>query len=931
MKRLILTILLAITLITCSVSATAFSSWSYAAGCWTASNDTHTLVMWNAPGDFSYPLPSGVNYITILQQAGGASGGLGQTGVKYDGGGGAAGGLNYTVNMAVVGGNTYFLSVGDGGASQNTDGKAGNRGGNTTWGDSIAIGGGRGGGNTEAAGNGGSGGGASATGTKGLGTSGQGYDGGADTFAAGNNAGGGGGVGGVGADTPAAASGGNGGTGVYIRINDTSVPYGDGGGGFGYTTKGLGGALGTGGNGGDEAITEATSGVPGTGGGGGGSSRTGHPSGAGAHGRLVIKFPTPSVSSAFTANTTTPYVNDYVGFTDLSLGSPSKWDWNFGDGTANVTTQNPSHQYTAAGTYSVWLNASSSSSYDVEYKIGYITVSPVPAPTAPSFIANKSYSTNTTLDVMFTATSAAPVHLQYSNLSTGDGGWVNKTGSSFVPMNHSYTSPGTYTVTLYVTNDVGTASTTTNEMIVVSTPVAELLSNPTSINYGIPQNITLRIHNVSHLNNAMVNVTFNKSVMEVLNVYEGANVTDWLMVATIDNGNGFASINMSNTNKSYLMGNDFAILRVNVTKNGVVNTSEPINLVANTGVIPATQYTQELFPYFIARNTTVKPTDATFTQTFVFYRTDTDALMNTIQITNTWTGITSGSAFTTTGSQAVSSKWGYINLSSTASAFYSSDLYAIEITGGTTNVYMTPFTPDTSGKINVLYPHEVRIMVVDKYGNRLKSVTVDAVMVNSTTYGTNWFEKLFGISTSATPIEGTWMNGTTDSYGSVIFPMVGSGDYQLMFRNALLGINQTERLHPDQVAYTIVVQTTGTQDVPDMADYITYALTTLDAAPNVYLNMSYVDTLGETSDVLFYVNFPNQTSAYSKMYQSFSGSNQTVNASYAVSNVKGAAYVWGFAANNTQWGFLNQSQGITLKGATGVIYNPFEYHGEDWA
>jgi hypothetical protein len=41
-------------------------------------------------------------------------------------------------------------------------------------------------------------------------------------------------------------------------------------------------------------------------------------------------------------------------FTDTSDASPTKWLWNFGDGT-NSTEKNPTHQYKSAGTYNVTL------------------------------------------------------------------------------------------------------------------------------------------------------------------------------------------------------------------------------------------------------------------------------------------------------------------------------------------------------------------------------------------------------------------------------------------------------------------------------------------------------------------------------------------------------------------------------------------------
>ncbi|NIM51496.1 MAG: PKD domain-containing protein, partial [Gemmatimonadales bacterium] len=45
-----------------------------------------------------------------------------------------------------------------------------------------------------------------------------------------------------------------------------------------------------------------------------------------------------------------------VSFTDLSTGSPTSWSWDFGD-TGTDAVQNPSHTYTAAGSYTVSLTA----------------------------------------------------------------------------------------------------------------------------------------------------------------------------------------------------------------------------------------------------------------------------------------------------------------------------------------------------------------------------------------------------------------------------------------------------------------------------------------------------------------------------------------------------------------------------------------------
>ncbi|MCB9230549.1 MAG: lamin tail domain-containing protein [Bacteroidia bacterium] len=67
----------------------------------------------------------------------------------------------------------------------------------------------------------------------------------------------------------------------------------------------------------------------------------------------------PAVSASFTQSTSNGF--DYQ-FTDGSTGATA-WEWDFGDGSTSVT-QNPLHQYTNFGTYTVTLIASNTCSSD---------------------------------------------------------------------------------------------------------------------------------------------------------------------------------------------------------------------------------------------------------------------------------------------------------------------------------------------------------------------------------------------------------------------------------------------------------------------------------------------------------------------------------------------------------------------------------------
>lgn len=109
----------------------------------------------------------------------------------------------------------------------------------------------------------------------------------------------------------------------------------------------------------------------------------------------------PSPVANFSANVTSGAVPLSVGFTDSSTNSPTTWFWDFGDG-ANSTTQNPTHEYSSAGTYNVSLNATNAGGSNISTQLSYITASIV-APVA-SFSANVTSGTSP-LSVVFTDSS----------------------------------------------------------------------------------------------------------------------------------------------------------------------------------------------------------------------------------------------------------------------------------------------------------------------------------------------------------------------------------------------------------------------------------------------------------------------------------------------------------------------------------------------
>ena len=97
----------------------------------------------------------------------------------------------------------------------------------------------------------------------------------------------------------------------------------------------------------------------------------------------VTSVATPVVANFANATPRAGTVPLAVQFTDTSAGGPVAWLWSFGDGGTS-TDRNPSHTYTAAGSYTVTLTAVNGMHTNTLAQPGYVTVTavPTPAPTA---------------------------------------------------------------------------------------------------------------------------------------------------------------------------------------------------------------------------------------------------------------------------------------------------------------------------------------------------------------------------------------------------------------------------------------------------------------------------------------------------------------------------------------------------------------------
>ena len=178
-----------------------------------------------------------------------------------------------------------------------------------------------------------------------------------------------------------------------------------------------------------------------------------------------------AVSAAFSAAPTTGAAPLSVAFTDASTGSVTSYAWDFGD-TGSSTLQDPTHEYTTAGTYTVSLTIVGPGGSDVDTQVDLITVTE-PPPVAAFGAAPTSG--DAPLTVAFTDASTGAV-TSYS-WDFGDSG-----SSTLANPTHEYALAGTYTVSLTVTGPGGSDVNTQASLITVTEPppVAEFSGSPTS-------------------------------------------------------------------------------------------------------------------------------------------------------------------------------------------------------------------------------------------------------------------------------------------------------------------------------------------------------------------------------------------------------------------------------------------------------------------
>ena len=177
----------------------------------------------------------------------------------------------------------------------------------------------------------------------------------------------------------------------------------------------------------------------------------------------------------FTASDVTLCAGEPTNFTDLSTspGGIVSWVWDFGDGNSS-TNQNPSHAYASAGTYTVILTVNNGTSSIDEVKTNYILVHPLPQPAFT--VSNPPCS----LPASVSITNVAPASGVSYAWNFGNG----QTSTAQNPPSASYTTEGTFTIQLTVTNTSTGCVNSTSQPVNIFNYNTAFTSSPTTVCVG---------------------------------------------------------------------------------------------------------------------------------------------------------------------------------------------------------------------------------------------------------------------------------------------------------------------------------------------------------------------------------------------------------------------------------------------------------------
>lgn len=181
----------------------------------------------------------------------------------------------------------------------------------------------------------------------------------------------------------------------------------------------------------------------------------------------------PQPTAGFTVNNTVQMLNgNSFDFTPTSLVPGNTYFWNFGDGSTATTAQVTGKVYSAYGSYTVTQIITNTNGCKDTLSQA-VTVQPDTTSASYTIDDPEQCITGNTFYFTNTTSGSGPITLHWE---FGDGSFVDNVPSAY----HTYTAPGTYTVTLSA-NGPGGAQSISYQVIVHPAAVAGFATSPDTI------------------------------------------------------------------------------------------------------------------------------------------------------------------------------------------------------------------------------------------------------------------------------------------------------------------------------------------------------------------------------------------------------------------------------------------------------------------
>ena len=191
---------------------------------------------------------------------------------------------------------------------------------------------------------------------------------------------------------------------------------------------------------------------------------------------VIVSNPLPSLlTSSFTYSASSPEAGQQVTFTGTASGgtTPYSFSWSFGDGGLSMV--NPaSHIYSSPGSFTVTLTATDSNGVNASSSQIIVV-----APTFTVGFANGPASPEAGQPVAFTATESGGVGNVSFTWAFGDNSSSNEN-----PAMHTYTTSGSFLVSVTATDADGVSTTSDQTVTVAASLGASLTFSPSSPHAG---------------------------------------------------------------------------------------------------------------------------------------------------------------------------------------------------------------------------------------------------------------------------------------------------------------------------------------------------------------------------------------------------------------------------------------------------------------